>query len=127
MSEAHVKRAGADAPAPADVPGVASMLRILGDETRLALLLALIEGEKDVSTLWATLRMPQPSVSHHLAVLRTGHLVSHRRSGKRMYYSLGPAASKVGPATIRIECPNFAMTIELRDGGGPPAVTMRPA
>ena len=101
--------------AAADVPGMAETLRILGDETRLKILWALSGGEKDVSAIWGSLGMPQPKVSHHLALLRLGRLATARRAGKRVYYSLGPAASMSGPDTIRVECPHFALTLEARD------------
>ena len=34
------------------------------------------------------LNMAQPSVSHHLGILRMGRLVTTRRQGKQIHYSL---------------------------------------
>jgi DNA-binding transcriptional ArsR family regulator len=62
------------------------------------------------------LRLPQPTVSHHLAALRLLRLVTNRRAGKRIYYRLGPSASVPAPKAFRIECPHFALSFELRDG-----------
>jgi DNA-binding transcriptional ArsR family regulator len=97
----------------ADVPGLASMLRILSDETRLRILLALAQGERDVTSLWISLRLPQARVSHHLAILRLAGVAAHRRAGKRVFYRLGPSARLIKPGGVRIECPHFALSLEL--------------
>ena len=103
-----------------DVPGLAAMLRVLCDETRLRILLALTGGQRDVTALSASLRLPQPTISHHLTVLRGGRLLVNRRWGKHVYYRFGPCAGVIGPNAIRVECPNFALTFELRNGDGRP-------
>jgi len=71
-----------------DVPALADTFRMLGDATRLRIVLALMEGEQNVSALWRSLRKPQPTVSHHLGILRMGGFVRARRRGKEVYYSL---------------------------------------
>ena len=68
---------------------LAGAFRNLGDRTRLRILMELKDaGERNVTELRKKLRLPQPSVSHHLAILRKGGLVKPRRSGKEIYYSL---------------------------------------
>lgn len=67
----------------------ASTLSLLADRTRLALLLRLSDGEADVSTLVEAVGVPRPSVSQHLAKLRLAGLVSTRKDGRHVYYSLG--------------------------------------
>jgi ArsR family transcriptional regulator len=67
---------------------LALMFRVLGDQTRLRTLLALQRGELNVSELCAALRMPQPTVSRHLGILRMAGLVNNRRDGKEIFYSL---------------------------------------
>jgi DNA-binding transcriptional ArsR family regulator len=53
------------------------------------ILKVLCEGERNVGELCHDLGdMNQPAVSHHLALLRVGHLVESRRAGKHVYYSL---------------------------------------
>jgi ArsR family transcriptional regulator len=64
------------------------MLRVMGDEKRLRILLTIREEEKNVTALCGILKMPQPSVSRHLGILRMGGLVTNRRDGKRIYYRL---------------------------------------
>lgn len=70
------------------VDAMARLFRLLSDPTRLRILLLLAEDERNVSDLCRRLRMPQPTVSHHLGLLRMGELVNTRRSGKEIFYSL---------------------------------------
>lgn len=66
-------------------------LRLLADETRLRIVYMLKQcGELNVQTMCRALRLTQPAVSHHLALLRMAGLVSLRRAGKHNYYSLVP-------------------------------------
>jgi ArsR family transcriptional regulator len=46
------------------------------------------DGEKSVSELQAVLDIPQPVVSHHLAILKNKGVVQPRRDGKSTYYHL---------------------------------------
>lgn len=64
------------------------LFRLLADPTRLRILSLLQSGELDVSDLWHALGLPQPSVSHHLALLRVSGLLVCRRIGRRRFYSL---------------------------------------
>ncbi len=64
------------------------LLRTLSDPTRLRLLGVLQHGEHNVSGLCCRLGLPQPTVSHHLGLLRAAALVASRRNGKNVYYSL---------------------------------------
>ena len=71
------------------VESLASMFRVLGDQTRLRALLALQQGELNVSGICSALRAPQPTVSRHLGILRMAGLVNNRRNGKEILYSVG--------------------------------------
>ena len=64
------------------------MLKALSHESRLLLLCILAEGEKSVGELEDILSLRQPTVSQQLARLRADGLVSTRRDGKTIYYSL---------------------------------------
>ena len=75
------------------------LFRVLSDETRLKLLLSLEEGERHVTELCKKLRLPQPTVSHHLGLLRIHGLVKNRRKGKLVYYSVNsPKFARCGRA-----------------------------
>jgi ArsR family transcriptional regulator len=66
-----------------------NLFKALGDETRLRILsLLLTEGELCVCDLIATLKLPQSTVSRHLAYLRKTGWVNDRRCGIWMYYSI---------------------------------------
>lgn len=69
------------------VSGLAEVFKMLADESRLMILLALSrDGEMHVSALCDLLGQSQPAVSHHLTLLRMNRLVGFRRSGKHNYY-----------------------------------------
>lgn len=61
---------------------------MLADATRIQVLWALSEGESSVNELAEMVGKPAPSVSQHLAKLRMARLVSTRREGTTIFYSL---------------------------------------
>jgi ArsR family transcriptional regulator len=65
-----------------------TLFSALSDETRLRILALLTHGELCVCHIEAVLRMPQSRVSRHLTVLRHAGLVSYRREGTWIHYSL---------------------------------------
>jgi DNA-binding transcriptional ArsR family regulator len=92
---------------------VCRLLSLLADKTRLRILHLLAGGERPVVSLTSELRLPQPTVSHHLAWLRMMDLVSPRRQGKHVFYALGPA----------VECDDGVLTLTADDA----TVTITPA
>jgi ArsR family transcriptional regulator len=78
------------------------MFRAFSDPTRLRILNLLLQGELCVCDIVSTLRMPQPTVSRHLAYLRDSDLVEARRDGLWMYYKL--AAPKTAFHKKLLEC-----------------------
>ena len=63
--------------------------RALASPTRLNILERLAErGEMSVKELAASLRMSQPRVSWHLALLRRGGVVRTRKEGRQVHCSL---------------------------------------
>lgn len=67
---------------------VSRMYKVLGDKTRLKILLFLQAGEKNVTAIAEEVSMEQSAVSHQLKLLRDNKIVSSRREGKTIYYSL---------------------------------------
>ena len=65
-----------------------TLLKHVSDATRLQVILILSEGERHVGALSENLGQSQPAVSHHLALLRHGGIISPRRQGKNNFYSL---------------------------------------
>jgi ArsR family transcriptional regulator len=64
------------------------MFRAFSDPTRLRILHIIHDREMCVGDIVSALRLPQPTVSRHLAYLRRARLVSSRRDGLWVYYSL---------------------------------------
>ncbi|MBI3435592.1 MAG: winged helix-turn-helix transcriptional regulator [Proteobacteria bacterium] len=73
----------------------ADFLKTLAHENRLMILCILAEGEKSVSDLEDVLDLRQPTVSQQLARLRLEGLVTTRRDGKTIYYSLASEDARV--------------------------------
>ena len=84
-----------------DVAELAQILHIMGDVNRLRILIALQEGELNVTELCRRLKAPQPTVSRHLGILRMGGLVVNRRRGKEIFYSLARSESGARRANVR--------------------------
>lgn len=75
-------------------------LKALAHESRLMMLCILAEGEKSVTELEQLLELRQPTVSQQLARLRADGLVSARRDGKTIYYSLASEEARVILAAV---------------------------
>jgi ArsR family transcriptional regulator len=75
-----------------DLVGAATLFHALSDETRLAILEMLRDGERCVCELQADLDAAQSRLSFHLKVLKEAGLVTDRREGRWSYYTLVPEA-----------------------------------
>ena len=71
----------------------ASLMKALGNESRLMILCMLTEGERSVSDLNEIIPLSQSALSQQLARLRQQGLVKTRRESQTIFYSLacGPA------------------------------------
>jgi ArsR family transcriptional regulator len=93
---------------------VESMFRGFADRTRLRILhLLRHQGEMCVGDLVATLRVPQPTASRHLAYLRRAGLVDARRDGAWKHYSLAPPRTPAQRALVA-SLDQFAGVPELK-------------
>ncbi len=66
----------------------AELCKTLGSAIRIEILNALRGGEKTVGELSAALRVRQPNVSQHLAVLRQRGVVTTRKEGANIFYGV---------------------------------------
>jgi ArsR family transcriptional regulator len=83
-----------------------SALKLLANEDRLLLLCQLSQGEMCVSELEEALDIHQPTLSQQLGVLRNEGVVSTRREGKNIFYSVAdPALLEILAVLYRIYCP----------------------
>ena len=101
---------------PAPSGDVSRLLSLVADRTRLKILRILAGGERPVVALTSELRLPQPTVSHHLAWLRMMDLVSPRRQGKHVYYALGPAV-QFDDGVLTLTADDATVTITPCAGG----------
>ena len=67
---------------------LAELFKVFGDSTRIRILFVLFEAEVCVCDLAEILHMTQSAVSHQLKILKQSKLVSARRDGKSVFYSL---------------------------------------
>ncbi len=82
------------------------VLKILANEDRLMLLCQLSQGEHCVGELQTELGIGQPTLSQQLGVLRKEEVVSTRRDGKNIYYSVAdPRTLEVLVLLHRLYCP----------------------
>ena len=75
------------------------LMKVLSNRDRMMLLCEMAKGEKCVGDLEAALDLHQPTLSQQLTVLRKEKLVSTRREGKQIYYSI---TSKVALSVIAL-------------------------
>jgi len=68
------------------------LFHALSDETRLALLEELKDGERCVCDLTEAMKAGQSRLSFHLKVLKDAGLILDRREGRWMYYAINAEA-----------------------------------
>lgn len=61
-------------------------LKAMANDTRQRILALLQEREMDVCEIGNFFLVKQPTISHHLAVLKQANLVTFHREGKHVYY-----------------------------------------
>lgn len=91
-----------------------AVFRLLADKTRLNILMLLSKGERNVSSLCDELGLPQPTVSHHLGLLRMSNLISNRRDGKQVFYELNGHVGAAEGGKLQVAVDDFTVNIGLR-------------
>ena len=78
----------------AEARAAAARFKVLGDPTRLRILALLAASEEPVCACDCACGIPleQPTISHHLKVLRDAGLVESERRGTWAYYRIRPDA-----------------------------------
>ena len=71
-----------------DVPRLAQLFHALSDETRLKIVERLLLGEQCVCNLMEPLELGQSHLSFHMKTLKAAGLVTDRREGRWIHYSL---------------------------------------
>ncbi|GGY99961.1 ArsR/SmtB family transcription factor [Pseudoduganella plicata] len=73
------------------VAQLADLFHLLGDPTRLRIVLACVAAPIAVSDIAASLALSSSLVSHHLRLLRAARIVKAERQGKQVFYSTADA------------------------------------
>jgi DNA-binding transcriptional ArsR family regulator len=82
-----------------------ALLKAMSNPVRLIVLCQLAEGEKSVGELQKAANISQSALSQHLALLRHLGLVTFRRAGQTLFYSLeGPEAPRLLSALYQVYC-----------------------
>jgi ArsR family transcriptional regulator, arsenate/arsenite/antimonite-responsive transcriptional repressor len=71
-----------------------NVFKALSDPTRREILRLLSRGEKTAGELASKFDMTKPSMSHHFAVLKDAELISSRREGQQIWYSLNTTVAQ---------------------------------
>lgn len=71
-----------------DVTILAETFRLLGDPSRLRILLYCMQGSSSVGEIVEGLDLSQSLVSHHLRLLRGARLVKGTRQSKQVFYEI---------------------------------------
>ncbi len=85
---------------PLDTARAAAWFHALSDGTRLEIVRLLGDGERCVCELTDALDAAQSRLSFHLKVLKTAGLVTDRREGRWVYYTLNPEAFDGAAAAV---------------------------
>jgi DNA-binding transcriptional ArsR family regulator len=94
-----------------ELEGLVNLFRLLSDKTRLNILMLLARGERNVSSLCAELKLPQPTVSHHLGLLRMSNLIANRRNGKQVFYELDGSIDATDGKSLNVKTDGFQVKI----------------
>ena len=87
------------------------LFRLLSDKTRLQIVMLLSAGERNVTSLCEVLKLPQPTVSHHLGLLRMNGVIINKRHGKQVIYAL-ETTGRAGSGKLKFSTPPFNVVIE---------------
>jgi DNA-binding transcriptional ArsR family regulator len=110
----HQKRGQAGVNKEIELEPLVGLFRLLSDKTRLNILLLLSKGERNVTSLCEELRLPQPTVSHHLGLLRMSNLIGNRRNGKQVFYGLNGQVEPAAERGLQIEVEHFEVKLTPR-------------
>ncbi len=92
-------------PLEAKAEEVAATLTAMANPKRLLVMCTLLDGEKSVGDLAAIVQLTPAALSQHLGKMRALRLVSTRRDGQTIYYSLASAEVRALLETLyRVYC-----------------------
>jgi DNA-binding transcriptional ArsR family regulator len=69
------------------VPELADLFSLMGDPSRLRIIIVCLHEQISVSDIAERLELSQSLVSHHLRLLRAARMVRSERRGKQVFYT----------------------------------------
>jgi ArsR family transcriptional regulator len=89
-----------------DVKRTALIFKAFCDENRIKILQMLLSGEKCACRLLEEMNITQPTLSHHMKILCDSGIVTGRKEGKWMHYSISDEGVKIAR-----KCFDFLTTV----------------
>ena len=86
--EEAVKRAKERMPNEENIERVCNTFRVIGEPSRMKIVLALLQGEMCVYHIVEACGGTQSAVSHQLRVLKDNRIIKSRRDGQNVLYSI---------------------------------------
>ena len=83
-----VEKRRANMPEESELYELSDFFKILGDSTRINILFAIDGAPMCVCDIARLLSMTKSAVSHQLKILRQADLVTYKKSGKNVFYTL---------------------------------------
>ena len=80
---------------------ITAIFKALCDENRVQIFRLLQNGEKCACKLLEAMQCTQPTLSHHMKILCESGLVSGRKEGKWMYYSISAEGTEKAVNCLR--------------------------
>ncbi len=91
--------------------------KALADDTRQKIMSLCCCSWLNVGEIVNALNVTQPTVSHHLSILRAAGLVDVRREGKQVYYTLNQSRMAAGCCTLADTfAPDHELTLTPSEG-----------
>ena len=100
----------------------AELLSALAAPERLKIVRHLAEGERNVTALTESLRIPPVNISHHLTVLKTAGLIQSEKRGRFVWYRLQPGVLEeavdagIPGEALNLGCCRLALPQDHRTG-----------
>lgn len=79
----------------------ATIFKAFCDENRIKILMLLQSGEKCGCRLLKEINVTQPTLSHHMKILCDSGVVTGRKEGKWMYYSISPQGAETAVESLQ--------------------------
>ncbi len=84
-----------------DAKNISTVFKALCDENRVKIIEKLQNGEKCACVLLEDLQISQPTLSHHMKILCDSGLVTGRKEGKWMHYSISAEGSTAAVKSLQ--------------------------